>query len=313
MQKTLIIGGKGYIGSKLIEDLSHFYELECIDSCLFNSNFINIKNYNIDYNLVDEKFLEKYNNIILLAGHSSVRMCDAPSYCVFNNNVRNFVSLIAKLNSNHTLLYASSASVYGDCKINEVTEDYKFDKPYNMYDLSKQMIDVYSNLSKAKCRIFGLRFGTVNGYSPVLRNDVMINAMVHNIWTNNKILLFNPDVKRSILGINDLVYAIKAILDSKNSGDIYNLCSFTKTAKEIAVELSKIFNCEIDTILHEKSININEKLLTNKYNFSMSCKKFITDFNFSFRENINTIVDGLINNKNNMIFTDRNQPYIYTN
>ena len=46
--------------------------------------------------------------------------------------------------------------------------------------LTKKMTDNYVEqyLSKnPKRKIYGLRFGTVNGYSPNFRNDIMINAM----------------------------------------------------------------------------------------------------------------------------------------
>jgi len=40
----------------------------------------------------------------------------------------------------------------------------------NYYDLSKWVIDLYSNLAKVEA--YGLRFGTVCGASPNLRTDV---------------------------------------------------------------------------------------------------------------------------------------------
>ena len=309
--KHLIIGGKGYIGSRLTNELQG--AIDSIDLELYPSKETQIRNIRMDYNLLSKDFIKNYDNIILLAGHSSVRMCDAPSQCVFNNNVRNFVSLLSKLNDNQTFIYASSASVYGNCKQPIATESYKFDEPYNMYDLTKQMIDTYFSISKPKARVFGLRFGTVNGYSPVLRDDVMINAMVSSAWKNNKVLLFNPDIKRSILGIGDLVRGVKTIIESnKSEGGIYNLSSFTHTSGEIASKVSSLLNCPLETIIPEEvNKTINEKLVSSKYDFALSCDKFINDFNFSFEETIDTIVDSLVTNKDNMIFTNRNSTYNY--
>lgn len=311
--KTLILGGKGYIGCKLFEELTG--TIHTVDMELFPTKETKIKNINIDYNLLNKDFIKIYSNIILLAGHSSVRMCDIDPHCAFNNNVRNFVSLLSKLDETQTLIYASSASVYGNCKESIVKENYNFEEPYNMYDLTKQMIDTYYKISKPKARVFGLRFGTVNGYSPVLRDDIMINAMVSSAWKSNKIVLFNSDTKRSILGMNDLTRAIKTILESNRSkGEIYNLASFTKTAGEIAKEVSSLLNCELETVVPEEfNKAMNEKLVSSKYNFALSCDKFSNDFNFSFKENINTIVEALVTNKNNMLLTNRNKPYKYEN
>lgn len=311
--KNLIIGGKGYIGSRLTQELDGI--IDTVDLEIYPTVKNKITNLLTDYNLLSVDFLKDYDNIILLAGHSSVRMCDAPPHCSFNNNVRNFVSLLSKLNDDQTLIYASSASVYGDCKQPMVDELYKFDKPYNMYDLSKQMIDTYYTSLKSNTRIFGLRFGTVNGYSPVLRDDIMINSMVASAWKNNKIVLFNSDVRRSILGMNDLVKAIQAILKSnKSHGEIYNLSSFSYRAKEIADKVSFLLDCPIETLVTEKiDQTINEKLISSKYNFALSCNKFCNDFNFSFKEDVDSIVHSLVKNKNNMVFTNRNTAYNYEN
>jgi nucleoside-diphosphate-sugar epimerase len=266
------------------------------------------------YNKLTSIFLQKFTDIILLAGHSSVRMCDNYPHAVFNNNVRNFVNLIHKLNSNQTLIYASSASVYGNCLEQNVDENYTLGHPYNMYDLTKQMIDHYYLTCKPASRIFGLRFGTVNGYSPILRTDVMLNAMTTTAWEKDKILLFNENTKRSILGTNDMVAAIRTLIFSnKSDGGIYNIASFTKTSGQMAEIVSKKINCPIEKILPntQSDFKLNEKLISNKYDFSLSCDKFVKDFNFTFNESIDTILDGLIQNKHKMIFTDRNKSYNY--
>lgn len=310
--KTLIIGGKGYIGSKLCEFLNE--DVSTVDMELFNSCENKIKNYKIDYNKLDKQFLSKFNNIILLAGHSSVRMCDLYPISIFNNNVRNFSNLLNKLNENQTLIYAGSGSVYGNCRQEWATEDYRFDEPYNMYDLTKQMIDTYYVTSKPKARVFGLRFGTVNGYSSTLRNDIMLNAMVSTVWKTNKVLLFNSETKRSILGINDLSRAIQIIMQSNNNGGIYNLCSFTKTSGEMANAVANKLNCSLEIVDPEK-INkedkLNEKLISSKYDFGLSCDKFVKDFSFTFKEDINSIIESLLQNKDKMILTNRNVSYDY--
>ena len=88
MSKILLIGGNGYIGSKLQEVL----EVDVIDT-----NWFNDKNNGEDFKDLTSRYYSDYNTIILLAGHSSVKMSEGNLNSCFNNNVRNFIDLIEKL------------------------------------------------------------------------------------------------------------------------------------------------------------------------------------------------------------------------
>lgn len=312
MSDILIIGGLGYIGTKVSEYFN--YDVDSVDINLFSTDLKLISNFEVDYKNLTIDYLQKYKTIILLAGHSSVRMCDLYPASVFNNNVTNFVTLINKLNADQTLIYASSGSVYGDCQVDNVDETYTLNSPYNMYDFTKQMIDTYCLVSKPKCRFYGLRFGTVNGYSAIFRNDVMMNAMTANAILNKKVLLFNQETKRSILGVHDLSRAIETILKSNRSeSGVYNLSSFTKTSGEMAKIVASKMNCDLD-IVNPDEFNkqkINEKLVSSKYNFSLSCDKFINDFNFQFVETPESIVDSISSNWNSVKLTSRNNSFNY--
>jgi len=98
-------------------------------------------------------------------------------------------------------------------------------------------------MKKKDLQIYGLRFGTVNGFSRNFRNDVMINSMVFNALSNGKIFVTNHS-------INDLFNAISVIIEagtSKNSG-IYNLNSFNSTVGEIGEMVSKIIGVPIEGV-----------------------------------------------------------------
>lgn len=292
MKKILLIGGCGYIGSGLYVHLtSHNHTVTTIDVEWFG-NVTNPHNLKQDFSLLDNNFVQSFDVVILLAGHSSVKMCENNMQATFENNVANFVTLLAKIGSDQKFIYASSSSVYNNADTDECTENLSLSSnPTNGYDLSKREIDWYASLSGK--HYYGLRLGTVNGYAPNLRTDLMINAMYNSALTHNEISLFNPKIKRPILGIKDLNSAVEAIVTSteKNPG-IYNLASFNSTAEEIATAVSSY--CSVPVFENENpGTIINTKLQTNAYDFKINSDKFCDTFNFAFAETTNSILGSL--------------------
>lgn len=295
MKKILIIGGNGYIGSRLIYDLYTKYEIHSIDVCWFNKPTGNHKIQ--DYKTLSEQELSNFDVIVLLAGHSSVKMCDGPILASWNNNVNNFVDLVKKLNKEQLLIYASSGSVYGLCSSEAKEDDNILFKPINNYDLTKYTLDSHAATFISKgFKIVGLRFGTVNGWSPNTREDLMINSMTKKSLLEGELFINNIEVKRPILGISDITLAIDKIIDQPVSG-IYNLASFTDTVQSISQHVSKHFNSDVVKTPNLKGI----------YDFNMNTTKFVETFNFKFTSTIDSIIDELHMNIDKISFSNRNK------
>jgi nucleoside-diphosphate-sugar epimerase len=301
MKKVLLIGGNGYIGSFLSFNLKDKYDIEIVDV-----NWFSGIDGGIDFKNLDESYIKSFDSVILLAGHSSVKMCDTDMMSSFNNNVDNFIKLVSKLNKTQKFIYASSSSVYGHTGNSIVDETYKIFEPNNYYDLSKQVIDMY--VTKNDINYYGLRFGTVNGWSPRLRSDIMINAMANSAKTDGHIKLYIKDIMRPILGIKDLCRAIEVMIDcDEDKRGIYNLASFNNTSEGIAKGVSSVMNIpvvEYNILDLEKITNV--KLQTTAYNFAIDSSKFEREFNFKFNETIETITKSLIDGFENCDKTNRN-------
>lgn len=282
MKKILIIGGCGYIGSKLYIYLSSKHSVDTLDKEYFG-NLVNPKNIKKNYAAINKKFLSKYSTIILLAGHSSVAMCEDNMLPSFQNNVVNFLNILPKI-ENQKFIYASSSGIYGKTGKKSAKELDDRYKPTNYYDLTKKIIDDYISLTNID--YYGLRFGTVNGGSPNLRIDLMINKMYYSAKKNGKIYLTSGNILRPILGMQDLCRAIEAIIETKErKPGIYNLASFNKKVTKIARETA--------TAIGNTELIIDEKKNKNVYDFSISSEKFKKSFNFNFLDNIETIVSSL--------------------
>lgn len=275
--KILIIGGNGYTGSALYNHLSQKnYDVDSVDLCLFGEDLgFSIKtNYNNFYT-------DTYTHIILLAAHSSVKMADCNKQNAWLNNVTYFYDLCEKLKEHQTLIYASSASVYGR-NPGLSTEDQLNLYPINNYDLTKITNDIIANnFIHQKKNIVGLRFGTVNGISSNIRSDLMINSMYYSARTQNKILIKNSNIHRPILSTKDLVNAIDKLINSNIVSGQYNVSSFNSTVKDIAETVSKIWNVPI--------IDQGNDDYSDVYDFMLDTSLFSMTYDFEFKETIKDI------------------------
>jgi nucleoside-diphosphate-sugar epimerase len=296
MSKTvLIIGGNGYIGSRLIHDLYTVYTMHSVDVCWFDSPLSTTELK--DYRTLTKEEVAKYDAVVLLAGHSSVKMCDGPIISSWNNNINNFIDLVNKLDKSQLLIYASSGSVYGSSnKVSAEDIPLKF-KPINNYDLTKYSLDLHAQkFIKEGYNIVGLRFGTVNGWSPNTREELMINSMTKKSLYEGAITVSNKMITRPILGISDLSSAVRAIIDNPKSG-IYNLSSFVDTVDNISSGVSRILNAKVQDTLNT----------SGAYDFVMDTTKFKQTYDFSFNASIDSIVQELVDNFEKTKFSDRNR------
>lgn len=274
---VLLLGGNGYIGSAFCSQTLH--KVKSVDLCLFNKDLLYSERVNYDtFNIED------YKVILLLAGHSSVPMCESSPNLSWQNNVTNFRNLCERLRKDQKLIYASSASVYGKTLgLSSENTDINFNV-LNHYDLQKITIDLIANKYVAEGKnIIGLRFGTVNGASPNTRSDLMINSMVKSAMSTGQIHVKNLHIRRAILGINDLCKALEMLVHTTVKSGQYNLASFNSTVETIAKTVQQHTGAEL-------VLGKNDKIA---YDFQLSTDKFSSETGFVFKDNIDTLIEGL--------------------
>lgn len=283
MKKILLIGGCGYIGSALYKKFEKKYTIDTVDLEWFG-NFVNNNNNKIDFAQLDEIFLNKYDVIILTAANSSVPMC-IDVFDSFNNNVVKFYTLIKKLNK-QKFIYASSSCVYVSSDNSEKIETDQLE-PIDGLTISKTTIDSLMPLTNLE--YYGLRFGSVNGYSPNLRLDLMINSMTLSAIKNKEVNVFNGHANRPILSINDLCRAVETIIDcNEDKRGIYNVASFNDNILEIGKKISNFVGVKL---------NDNGKNFT--YDFKISSEKFKNTFGFEFEDSVESIAKSILENPYN--------------
>jgi UDP-glucose 4-epimerase len=278
--KILLLGGAGYIGSALYQFLrSKDHTVDAIDRHWFGR----VGGTYGDYALLGKEFIQSHDVVILLAGHSSVAMCDNDVYGSFDNNVNKFISLLGKLSKDQKFIYASSASVYGQSDVCKPwKESMALAPPICPYDLSKQVIDYYAALSGLD--YYGLRFGTVCGWSPNLRLDLIINSMMLSVRKYGYIKVSNESAFRAVLSMQDLCETIETISSSSRSHPgYYNVSSFNATIGHIADRVASASRCY--DIRHQPS--------SLTYSFCLDNHKIYRNFGCELARGVEDIVQDL--------------------
>ena len=280
-KKILIVGGCGYIGSRLISffDKVHF-EIKVLDIQM-NGDPLKINNYKIDYKNLTTRTLKQFDHIIFLAAHSSVKACNDDITGAVENNIINTKKLIDKIKKikKVNFIFASSAAIYNG--INGIAKEnlnINF-KPNQLYDVSKYYIENYitENLKK----FYILRLSTVSGFSPNQNNDLIINKMYLDSIKKRKITVINPNTRKSVLFIDDLCKAIVKIIKTNKKFGIYNLSSLNLKIIQIA---KKIANTNKSKIVIKKG--------QTHYSFFASNEKFSKNFKFKFISDFKLMIES---------------------
>jgi len=308
--KVLIAGGAGYVGSVLIPRLlDRGYKVDVVDLFWFGNRLprqVGILNKDIFQLSVED--LEPYDQVIFLAGLSNDPMAEfSPSKnFIFNAAAPAYLAYTAKNAKVKRYIYASSCSVYG------YTEDELFDEtrpvashyPYGISKLqgeqaAMQLVD--DNFS-----VIALRKGTISGYSPRMRFDLIINTMFRNAVREHVITVNNPSIWRPILSIEDAATAyIRAIEANYKLSGIFNVASGNYTVGEVA----DMVRAEVEERL-ETQVNLNIKHIEDFRNYKVSTQKASNVLSFHSVGSVKSIVASLIENMEK--FQDWDNPF-YSN
>lgn len=260
---TLLIGDKGYIGTEL---------MKVIEADGYDSGH--------DHWQDSEWKIEGYDNIVLLAGHSSMQLGASDPVGCWENNVVKFKKLLDGLRDDQKLIYASSGSVYNAIKSHPDEECVEF-HPFNMYDLSKYTIDQLAKLSGK--HTYGLRLCTVNGFSDTLRADLMLNKMVESAKAG-QVIIKNGDLERPISDIKDVVRIIKMMVEStEDHRGLYNVRSLKgHTVRDFAEAVVKKFGGEVVDQGNEPA-----------YVYGADTTKLEQTYGFKFEGTLDSILESL--------------------
>lgn len=295
-KKVLIAGGAGYIGTRLAADLmKKGYNITVLDTLWFG-NYLprGVKLIKKNIFEVDEKLLGEFDGVIFLAGLSNDPMAEYSPALNFIHNASSptYLAYICKKAGVPRFIYASSCSVYGNSKdsLNKETSLARSLYPYGLSKLQGEF--AAEALADNNFSVICLRQGTVSGFSPRMRFDLIVNTMYMRALTEGRIVIDNPDIWRPILAISDIpdAYAKAIEAPAKVSG-IFNISSGNFTVGQVAEIVKRHFHDK-----HGLELQVQQNNIKNFRNYKVSAQKAQRVLKVDFKGTIKSILEELDKN-----------------
>lgn len=242
----LITGGAGFIGSTLADKLLKIESNNVIVIDNFNDYYsttlkeknikhnLDNKNYKLyrgdicDKNLLSKIFEENQIDVVVhIAASAGVRPSIENPLSYVKNNIEGTVNIVEVMKENgiKKIVFASSSSIYGNCKEEIFSEDLKVSEPISPYAASKsaceQFLYTYSKLFDIQ--VVALRFFTVFG--PRQRPDLAIRKFIDLIKENKPIPVYGDGTTiRDYTYVDDIVDGIISAINYNDTPyEIINL------------------------------------------------------------------------------------------
>jgi nucleoside-diphosphate-sugar epimerase len=291
--RILVVGGAGYVGSSLIPALiERGYAVDVVDVKWFGVHLPP------EVSVVDKHILglttadlEPYEQVIFLAGLSNDPMAEFDPAENFQSNgaMPSYLAYLAKQVGVRRVIYASSCSVYGYT----VNELYDEDSPAISsfpYGISKlQGERGVLQMHDEDFSTIALRKGTICGYSPRMRFDLIVNTMYKSCIQDGKITVNNPSLWRPILDMRDAVSAyLRAIQADYSINGIFNVASDNYTVGQVGDKVKE----KMEDLL-DRRIKLELKNIQDFRNYKVDISKARTVLGFEPSHDVSGIIDDL--------------------
>ncbi len=307
--RILVAGGAGYIGSRLVPSLAeHGYDVDVVDLLWFGNHLppeIRVSPRSLFECTVDD--LRGYDQVIFLAGLSNDPMAEfSPSENFIQNGaLPAYLAFTAKQAGVRRLIYASSCSIYGYTLDKLYDEDAPVTCSYP-YGISKlQGERAVFQLADDSFSVISLRQGTVSGWSPRMRFDLIVNTMFKFAMTTGVITVDNPSIWRPVFDIRDTVAAFtRAVQANPRISGVFNAASGNFTVGQVA-DLVK----ERVERRSGKKVKLDIRNVEDFRNYKVAIERARIELGFEPQYSIKDIVDELYDHRGEFTDYDRDEYY----
>jgi nucleoside-diphosphate-sugar epimerase len=296
MEKILVTGGAGYVGSELVPELlKGGYAVNVLDLMLYGEDVLDshpklkvFKGDIRDIALV-EKAVNGCKSVIHLACISNDPSFELDPKLGRDINLDAFEPLViaSKKARVEKFIYASSSSVYG-IKENIIVDESTPLDPLTDYSKFKAECELILN-SHITENFIGvcLRPATVCGYAKRQRLDVVVNILTNLAFHKRAMTVFGGPQLRPNIHIKDMVRSYIHVLTSPNraiNGEAFNVGYENYSVDKIAELVKDVIGEDV----------VLEKIPTNdNRSYHISSTKIVEQLGFSFQHSIKEAIEDL--------------------
>lgn len=238
-KRVVVTGGAGYYGSLVVRQLLDAgYRVHVIDNLMYGPMslmelFIHERFSFTRGDVLDTELLKRELDgawaCVHLAALVGYPLCKKEPDRAVAVNVGGTKSVIAALDPQTKLIYASTGSNYGEVE-GICTEETPLN-PLSLYGETKTEAEY---LCMARGHVSSYRFATAFGLSPRLRLDLMINDFTWQALVQRYLVVYEKHFRRTFIHVRDMARCVKHTLDNweQMQGNVYNVgddsMNFTK-------------------------------------------------------------------------------------
>jgi nucleoside-diphosphate-sugar epimerase len=323
MKKVLVIGGAGYVGCVLVEELlAKGYSVRVLDRLFFGReparSFLDRVELVVeDMREFDDAHVEDCGAVVNIGGLSNdpTAEFDPRANEEMNTHAAIRVADVAKRAGVPRLVFASTASIY-DRGVGEELRDVLLDEdaavePRAAYATSKLAAE-REILAMADERFAPVCFrqGTVFGFSPRMRYDLVVNTFVKDALSVGRIAVFYGGAMwRPLIDVKDVARAYVTALESDASaigGQVFNLAAENFRISELALRVRQAL-AEVD-VEAELDVDYSYRMVRS---YRVSAQKILRVLGFMPRVSVEESVKHMVREIRRRGFTDFSHPRYY--